>query len=215
MKLPKLKFAKIKLTRKQAIILGIVALAAALAFIKFFNKPQTSPGKVVTHSTDAPSEVKPGKEYKWVGDASDPKKIIIPKIGVDGFVEKVGIDQNNQVAVPTNLFLVGWFVKTASPGQPGLSVIDGHVSGRKNDGIFKDLEKLNVGDKYTVELGNGKKLTYQVISKKSAPVKDSVAVIFSQDPRVKSQLNLVTCSGNYDAKLHQYSERLTVAAKLV
>lgn len=206
-----------KFTKRRLIIsVGLLAVIVGLVYVVLHAR-KTKPTKaaVITHSTDTPSEVKPGKDYKWQGGPLDPKKIVIPKIDVDGYIQQVGVDQNNQVAVPNNLFLVGWFVQTSRPGKAGLSVIDGHVTGRKNDGIFKNLEKLNVGDQYTVELGSGKKLNYQVISKQSLPAKDSVAVIFSQDPKVKSQLNLVTCSGNYNQQTHQYPDRLIVAAKLL
>ena len=201
--------------RNIGIIIIVIVVAAAAGYVAVMPKSQKmTKAAVITHSTDTPSEVKPGKDYTWTGGPQDPKKIIIPKLKVDGYVQQVGVDQNNQVAVPNNLYMVGWFNQTAQPGKPGLSVIDGHVTGRINDGIFKNLDQLKVGDQYTVEQGNGKKLTYEVISSQSVPVGQAVAVLFSQEPRVKSQLNLVTCSGKFDEKTRQYPDRLIVAAKL-
>ena len=206
-----------KLTRKQYILGGVVAVAVAAsgAFILFRQSAKPTKAVVITQSTDKPSEEKPGKDYKWSGGPEDPKKIIISKVGVDSYVQQVGVDQNNQVAVPNNLFMVGWFVKTVQPGKPGLSVIDGHVTNRKNLGVFNDLNKLVKGDRYTVLQGSGKKLTYEVIDMQTLPADKSVAVIFSQDPSVKSQLNLVTCAGIFNEQTRQYPDRLVVAAKLV
>lgn len=171
---------------------------------------------VLRYSTDTPSEQKINdKNYKWVGKANDPKKIIIPSIGVDSFIQKIGIDQNKEVTVPSNIYLVGWFVDTVRPGEKGLSLMDGHVTGRKNDGVFKNLEKLNKGDSFSIIFGNGERKRFRVFDKKSVPEKESVAIMFSQDPSVTHQLNLVTCSGKYDDKLRQYDERLTVMTKLV
>lgn len=204
--------------RSNYIIIGSIIIVAGVATgyaLLHKSKTVAVTTGVITHSTDTPSEVKPPKDYKWVGGPQDPKKIIIPKISAEGFVQQVGVDQNNQVAVPNNLYMVGWFVQTAQPGKPGLSVIDGHVTGRVNDGIFKNLDKLKKGDRYTVEQGNGNKLTYEVIGSQSAPAAKSVAIIFSQDPSVKSQLNLVTCSGTYNKDTHSYPDRLVVASKLI
>ena len=145
----------------------------------------------------------------------DPKKIIIPKISVDSFVQKVGTDANKQIAVPDNLFDVGWFVGSAKPGDNGLSVIDGHVTGRINDGVFKNLDKLQAGDQFSIQFGNGSVKKFEVISKSSVLEKNSLGVIFSQDRKVSSQLNLVTCSGQFDDESRTYSERLVVASERI
>ena len=176
---------------------------------------QPKPAQTVSYSTSEPSETKPGKDYKWQGGPDDPKKIIIPKLGIDAYVQNVGVDQNKQVAVPNNLYIVGWFTGSVKPGALGLSVIDGHVTGRVNDGVFKNLERLSGGDEYSVQFGNGAVKKFKVTGKKSVPVNDAVSYIFSQDPMIDSQLNLVTCSGNYDANSHSYSERLVVYSEKI
>ena len=201
-----------KLQISLLVIFGLLIVAASLYF---GTSKKESQSKVVSASTDAPSEEKPGNEYKWEGAPSDPKKIVIPKINVDSFVQKVGVDSNNQIAVPNNLFVVGWFVNSASPGDKGLSVIDGHVTGRKNDGVFKNLDMLQVGDTYIIEYGSGKKKQFKVIGKKSVAEKDSIGIIFSQNSNVSNQVNLVTCSGTFDEATRSYSERLVVATQLL
>lgn len=87
------------------------------------------------------------------------------------------------------------------------------MTGRRNDGVFKNLEKLSAGDQYTIEFGDGTVKKFKVKAKNSVPVKQSVGVIFSQDPKITSQLNLVTCSGSYDEKTHAYTERLIVISE--
>lgn len=200
-------------------LIGIVILFSVLLVLTIFlttrGHTNYKTGSIITYSTDKPSEEKPGKNYNWKGGAKDPKKIKIPSIGVDAFIQKVGVDQNNEVAVPNNLFVVGWFVDTVQPGKKGLSLIDGHVSGRINDGVFKDLKKLKEGDEYSVELGDGTVIKYKVIGKQSAPAKDSVGVMFSQNPKVSNQLNLVTCSGKFNQKTRAYEERLTVMSEQI
>lgn len=200
-----------------AVVVLLIVGILGIAIFNVTHKPDKtlSGDGVVRHSTDNPSEKRPNSDYKWQGAPNEPKKITISSIGVDAFVQKVGIDQNNQVGVPNNIFLVGWFVETVHPGEKGLSVIDGHVVGRVNDGIFKDLGKVSKGDRIAVQLGNDTIINYEVMGSKSAVVKESVNIIFSQNPKVARQLNLVTCSGRYNPKTRSYDERLTVMAKQV
>lgn len=201
---------------KKIIVGGAVCLILLAGLFHYRSESSfVDSGGVVTYSTENPDEKKPTDNFQWKGEVEDPKKIIISSIGVDAYVQKVGVDQNKEVAVPSNLHMVGWFVDTVRPGQKGLSLIDGHVSGRKNDGVFKDLEKLNEGDQFLVQLGDGSEIKYRVIGKRSASVKDSVSIMFSQNPKVSSQLNLVTCSGKYDEKTRSYDERLTVMAERI
>jgi LPXTG-site transpeptidase (sortase) family protein len=102
------------------------------------------------------------------------------------------------------------------PGEPGLSVIDGHISGIYNtDGIFQHLDKLKNGDTFTVTLGSGKRLTYSVYDNRSVPVGEAVAALLRQDAGVKSQLNLITCGGQYNKASDSYDHRVIVSAKLV
>ncbi len=202
--------------KQKFVIVGVVlCLALLIVGLALRGNSGKSTNGVVTHSSDEPSEVRPGDDYNWQGKAKDPKKIKIPSIGVNAFIQKVGIDQNKEVAVPNNLFMVGWFIDTVRPGDKGLSLIVGHVSGRRNDGIFKELEKFKQGDEYSVELGDGTAIKYKVIGKQSALAKDSVSIMFSQNPKVSYQLNLVTCSGKFDEKTRSYAERLTVMSEQV
>ncbi len=56
---------------------------------------------------------------------------------------------------------------------------------------------------------------FQVISTNTVDTDRAVGYIFSQDPKVKSQLNLVTCGGNFDKSKHLYDKRVVVASKLI
>src|SRR5690606_1027811 len=125
-------------------VLGIVSIAG-LRILRSAKSSSNLEDEVITYSVDTPSETKPGPEGGWRGAAHEPKKIVIPSIGVDGFIQKVGVDQNAEIAVPNNIHKAGWFVDSVLPGERGLSIIDGHLSGRQNDGIFKSLAKLEEG----------------------------------------------------------------------
>lgn len=177
---------------------------------------QSQTDTVITTSIDKPSEELPEKVgYVWKGGPEDPKKLRISKINVDAYVQKVGVDQNRQVSVPNNIHITGWFTQSVKPGEAGLAIIDGHLDGYKNDGVFILLQDLAEGDTFSLERGDGKTLRYQVISAKQLATAEAAAELFSQDPRVKSQLNLITCGGNFDQSKRSYDKRVIVSAQLI
>lgn len=197
------------------LILGVIGSVIAITAIEPEGGVVKGEVPAITYSTDTPDEDPIRKDYAWRGNAGDPKYIDLPTIRTGGFVQKMGVDQRTQIAVPTNINLAGWFADTARPGQPGLSIIDGHVNGRKADGIFKNLKNLKGGDEFTVTLGNGKGLRYRVFGKTSVATKDAPGVLFSQDPTKKSQLNLITCGGAFDTKANSYEQRVIITAELL
>ncbi len=167
----------------------VVALIAGGIIIDTRHKPKsitTVPviKGVLTHTTDKPSEAPvAAATYTSTAGPTEPKFINLPTIGASGFIQKMGIDQNNQVAAPNNVNLAGWYVNSLSPGQPGLSIIDGHVNGLHGPGIFLKLSKLQVGDNFTVQLGNGTINRFIVVSVKNIDDQAATATLFARDNR--------------------------------
>lgn len=207
--------SKIIASKKLIVLLLVIILSAIVVTTLIL---QRSSEKVFTGKNTTvgskPSEGSLSPSYKWKGGKKDPKKIIIKKIKVDAYIEKVGLDKNQEVGSPKSIYLAGWYKGSVLPGQKGLSVIDGHVAGKKNNGVFRNLEKLNVGDEYTVVFGDNSSKKFKVIGKISVPVKDAISTIFSQTPGINEQLNLVTCNGKFDSKTQSYTERLIIISEL-
>lgn len=219
----KLNLAKFKPNTKRKKLCYLAALVVAiLVAVLLITSPwsksspkATSKEPLITYSTDKPSESKKEADnYNWRGGPEDPKRIRISKLGVDAFIQKAGVDQNKQVAVPNNVHLASWFADSQRPGQKGLSVIDGHVSGVTTDGVFKKLKTLAAGDSFQVELGSGKVLNYKVLETVELKEADSASYLFSQKPTVTSQVNLITCGGSFNRAANQYENRVIVAAEL-
>lgn len=224
-----LKKLKPRQSKKMPLILSLIGVVFALALVgyavwqflpqyKATNNPNpTVSNTVVTHSTDQPDETNPEaacKEYQTQGTV--PERLAIPKLNVTGCIESVGVDQHGAVAVPTNIYTAGWFVDSAKPGEPGLSIIDGHINGNfTNDGIFQHLESLVAGDRFTVERGDGTILNYEVVSVDSVPLDDAAKKLFAHDTSIKSQLNLITCGGRWNESIQQFDHRIIAVAKLV
>lgn len=162
----------------------------------------------LTYSTDKPSEEPVAITYKAA--AEDPLSISLPEVGIKGFIQKVGIDQNNEIAVPNNVFLAGWYINSSKPGQKGLSIIDGHVDGPTRGGIFANLTDVNAGQLIEIEYGNGTKVQFKVVDIVQVKVNEAYDVLFAKRPEIESQLNLITCGGNFDFGSGSYEDRIIV-----
>ena len=69
------------------------------------------------------------------------RRLLLQVISIDAYLQNVGVDQNNQIAVPNNIHIAGWFVDSVRTGENGLSIIDGRVDGRAaNEGVLRTLK---------------------------------------------------------------------------
>jgi hypothetical protein len=208
-------------SKKERVLLVLLLVATVVLLIFWANSLQkhaklAEPDgitKPIVYSQDDPSEVPVGPGYSV--PAGQPLSVSIGSAGIQGFIQKVGVDQNQAVAVPNNVNLAGWFVDSVLPGSKGLSIIDGHLGGRTQPGIFHDLSKVKVGDKITITFGDKSQKNFTVFKIESPKTSDSAAVLFNQDPKVSSQLNLISCIGTYDKAAATYDQRTIVSAALV
>src|SRR5690606_38524134 len=116
---------------------------------------------------------------------------------------------------PTNVSLAGWFVDSVKPGDKGLSIIDGHVRGRSKPGVFERLDQVKEGDEIIITFGNGSQKRFMVFATKTVPETEAAGHLFEQHSDISSQLNLITCTGQYDAGSRTYADRVIVMAQLV
>lgn len=207
--------------KKLIIIISLLVVVLIGAVLLFAFTRQKSTGVQLQHeeivySTDTPDEsIENALNYNWTGSADEPKKISIDTMNVDAFIQRAGVDQHNKIAVPNSVHLAGWFTGSAQPGKNGLSIIAAHVNGINTDGLFKKLDTLKENDEFEVELGNGTKLRYRVLGSVTVPEAESASVLFSQNPKVTSQVNLITCGGVYDESTKTFSDRTIVSAELL
>ncbi|MBW9235451.1 class F sortase, partial [Leptospira santarosai] len=80
------------------------------------------------------------------------------------------------------------------PGQPGNSVIAGHVDGKNGPAVFYDIGKLKSGDEIIVNAEDGSELVFIVDRVEVHPFDQSpLREIFGFS--TGSRLNLITCTG--------------------
>jgi LPXTG-site transpeptidase (sortase) family protein len=166
-------------------------------------------------SATVPSEDKPPvdtlKNYRVAADL--PRVISIPKVNETARVLQVGVDANNQLLTPKNIYDTAWYTGSSKPGEMGAAVIDGHYVGPTTQGVFSKLSQLKAGDEVKIERGDGTQLTFAVSSVETVPVGqvDMAKVLNSAQP-TKPGLNLITCGGKYNEKTFEFSDRTIVYA---
>lgn len=174
------------------------------------------PDHVVTTDISSPDESKVTAQdaASYTVPADQPRSILLPTISASGLIQKVGLTADNAMAVPSNIHFAGWFAQSVAPGKPGLSIIDGHVSGRYADGVFKNLKNLKTGDPIGVEFGDKSIRPFEVISVASMPEAEAAKILFDKHDDIDEQLNLITCDGKFNKATQRYADRVIVVAKL-
>ncbi len=168
---------------------------------------------LATTSDSSPDETVIAPEAAYNVPADLPRRITLPSIEADGFIQQVGVDQHQAVATPGNVHVAGWYVHSVRPGDSGLSIIDGHVQGKYEEGIFKRLAKLKKGDTFRVQFGDLSEKTFTVRSIQSYAASEASVRLFEPAPDIPRQLTLITCGGRYDAAAKQYDRRILVVAE--
>lgn len=74
---------------------------------------------------------------------------------------------------------------------------------------------MKKGDTFTIEFGDGSTKQFKVTGVTTVDTKDAPNVLFSQNLKATSQLNLITCGGNFDRSSRLYDKRVIVSSELV
>ncbi|MDE2188167.1 MAG: class F sortase [Patescibacteria group bacterium] len=207
-------------------IAGILTIIAAVVFVRTFTNaavyhPDGSVNPITGIVTDiiptnnssmhtAVAEAKISPEV----NASYPKRLVIPSIGVNASFENVGTTANGAIGTPDNFTSVAWYDHSSIPGTKGTAIIDGHVdNGLGLAGVFKHLDQVQVGDKVNITTNGGLKLNFTVtdIAKYDYNSTSTPSLTVRESG---SYIMLVTCTGNWLPDQRTYDERLVITAKL-
>lgn len=180
------------------------------------NPSATILAATIVHSADDPDETPLTDECEsYQVPTNEPRKIEITSIGVAGCIQRVGIDQHNQIAVPTNIHLAGWYTDSVVPGEKGVSVIDGHVLGRYSSAIFGRLGEVRPGDTVRIQRGDASWLAFSVVDVHRYSIDETMSHLLQPLEGTDAQVTLITCSGTYDSRAKTYDQRMIVRAKLL
>ncbi|TCR23894.1 LPXTG-site transpeptidase (sortase) family protein [Streptomyces sp. BK205] len=146
---------------------------------------------------------------------SEPVRLLIPKISVDAPFTKLVIGPTGQLLPPpaADTNLVGWYADGASPGETGTSIIAGHVDTATSAAVFANLGELRKGDVFHVERADGSRANFVVDSAETF-AKDDFPSGRVYGDTAQAQVRLITCAGNYDHAVKDYTDNLVVFAHL-
>ena len=146
-------------------------------------------------------------------------ELILPSAGIRASVVQVGLTPDGAMGSPDNPFVVGWFNRSAVPGQPGNALLGGHrdyedVSGNVDVGVCWELNETEVGDQLIMfDQSSDRYLVYDIVETASIRPESPEAARYLSQTR-ESVVTLITCSGVFDPESHSYSERIVVVALL-
>lgn len=194
--------------------LGLRTNQEVTAQVKSISTAQATPdedggisGGMPVEGGNAPSVA----DYKV--QATYPRVIRIPKTSTEARVLALGIGAAGALKTPGNIFDTGWYKDSSKPGEAGAMVVAGHVSGPTQNGVFKKLGTLAIGDTVEIERGDGEKFNYTVVNIKEYDInKVDMPAVLTTSVAGKIGLNLITCAGKFIAKTNSYEKRLVVFA---
>jgi sortase (surface protein transpeptidase) len=179
------------------LVMGCASASMAILGVQVANS--TGPS---THAIATPRRQMP-----------NPVRIVIPSIGVDARIVRLGLIPDQTMEVPRDLADVGWFAPGPEPGEQGPAVIVGHVNGRGGPGVFVRLWKLRAGAVIEVDLEDGSNVTF--IAKSMLRVAKSefpTARVYGRTSQ--PTLRLITCAGKLSHATGHHAQNRIVFAVL-
>jgi len=148
-----------------------------------------------------------------VAPVGAPVTLTIPAIGVSAPIEQVATNARNEMDTPKNPLNTAWYAPGARPGARGNAVIAGHVDYHGiGPVVFWNLNKLTPGAEVFVTDDAGKQRRFLVTSVEVYPADNAPRErIFGNTG--DSNLNLISCIGDFDPSSASYNNRIVVYTK--
>jgi LPXTG-site transpeptidase (sortase) family protein len=125
----------------------------------------------------------------------------------------LGVQPDGSMDPPPSPDVVGWYRMSARPGQPGNSVLAGHVDWGQNTAVFWGLRRLVPADSIILQGADGAQHHY-VVEWNRVFARTDVSATQLVAGSTAAILTLITCDGTYDRSAHDYSDRRIIRAVL-
>ncbi|NEC92112.1 class F sortase [Streptomyces sp. SID12501] len=145
-----------------------------------------------------------------------PTRLLIPAIGVDAPFVGLAIGDSGQLEPPPadDVNMVGWQADGVSPGEAGTAIIAGHVDTATAPAVFAGLSELKKGNRFSVNRSDRRTAVFVVDSVETFAKDDFPDErVYADTPQ--AQVRLITCAGDYDHSVRDYTDNLVVFAHLV
>jgi LPXTG-site transpeptidase (sortase) family protein len=194
-----------KIVGRKIIITLLLTCILSLTFLSYVmstNKVEAISASINPKTTILPEES--------IGSPGLPRYLLIPKIKLTANIEYVRVTKEGAMDVPKIIQNVAWYELGVRPGDIGSAVIAGHY-GWKNgkSSAFDNVSKLKKGDMVYIKDDNGTIISFVVQKKETYDSTASAEAIFMSNDG-KSHLNLITCSGTWNAVEKKYSSRTII-----
>jgi len=198
----------------------LASLTLASVAVLAGAQPQARPGQAAapapTPSPTASSEVAADsfRSARTYDAVAVPVRLRIPALHVDSPLQRLGVQADGAIAVPSSPTVAGWYERGPRPGQPGPAVILGHVDSHTGPGVFVGLRAVRPGTVVLVDRADGSSVTFRVtgvsrVSKTQFPTD----LVYA--PTLDSTLRLVTCGGSFDRARGSYRDNVIAYADRV
>lgn len=140
-----------------------------------------------------------------------PIRLMIPRLGLSAAIERVGLTRSGAMAVPKSPMRVAWYKYGPRPGNSGNAVIAGHSGYRSGvTAAFDNLPRLRKGDLVFVKDAKGVLGVFIVRKTRTFSRTARPGGVFENGRRSGRHLNLVTCTGAWNAAAGTHAKRLVV-----
>jgi hypothetical protein len=146
-----------------------------------------------------------------------PVSVDIPAIGVNSKLLHLGVNSDGTIEVPslyTRADEAAWFKYSATPGQIGASVIEGHLDSYHGPAVFFRLGSLRPGDSIHVRLADGITAFFRITGVRQF-LKSSFPAKTIYGATGHAALYLITCGGAFDNATGHYLSSTVVFASLI
>jgi hypothetical protein len=145
-----------------------------------------------------------------------PVTVDIPAIGVHARVLHLGLTARGAIQVPSLFNRAGeaaWYKFSATPGQIGASIMEGHVDNTRGPAVFFRLGALRPGDRIDVRLADGITAVFRVTGvRRYAKARFPAKTVYGATRF--AALHLITCGGTFDYATRNYLDSTVVFASL-
>jgi len=183
------------------------AVTVGVTFLLQQHAPQPS---AAAHGTIGPAGRGPSLPR------SMPVSVAIPAIGVTSKLLHLGLNPDGTIQVPSLVTSAGeaaWYEYSATPGQIGTSVIEGHVDSYLGPAVFYRLGALHPGDTIDVTLADGTTAIFRVTGVRQY-LKSNFPAKAIYGATNYAALRLITCGGVFDYATGHYLSSTVVFASL-
>lgn len=149
------------------------------------------------------------------------RRFSILRLEMDHAIEVLKMSPAGELPTPADAsYRVGWYVDFGQPGEGGNAVFTAHETWNHFQAPFFNLHRAETGDEVIIDMADGRRLTYAVLSNvrydvRTIPMND----IVRPANQGAEAITLITCGGRivYDEKTGygEYLDRDVVVARRV